>query len=1387
MKRLFAFVVAAICVAGIGTSVWAVPARPGLYRTEIQPDGTQVKVFIHGDEWFNYETDSLGNVFERDEDGRLKRDSRGFLINTHRKMTDRRKSSLSPIGKPREIPRVLVILVQYKDTLFHPGNTDKKVWNDFFSKDGYDFEGANGSVREYFMEQSGGKYQPLFDVVGPVTVNHDWSWTRYSSYDKQQSIENTQTLLREACGQLNDEVDFSKYDADKDGKVDLVCLVHAGYSYPSTGWGIWPHYNTCSFEDKFDGKQLCGYCSISEMELGLKRTGIGHFCHEFSHALGLPDLDDNNSTTNGSNRETVWYWSLMDHGNWLNGSVNPPNYSIFEKYVMGWDTPKQLKLEQKITLEPSKSGYCIARDGKMPAYNHPDTVYYIENRQKFDWDEYVPGHGLLIWRVIYNQHRWENNTFNCYSDSVGVTLLASKTYRSKWSGKIFDNSDYGCAYCSSSKGLTDKNTDAFPGDAEKTQTGVFGCMLSNIDEKGYGDVSFSTSIGAILNGGIENLEAGMIDKWTPYYDDFYVFYLEIFADEAVEYELQYKRYFGDGTEDEDFQTYEYGNVSQSEAKDHSFIKVKVEEEVKSFSRHCVHTDWRLKATSTINGQKMKVYSNVKSFVHEYRVRVYDKSYKCIFSQVIPYGEKDVKLVQVEDACDVYTIEKSNVEYPGSIEIETKDGWLYLKQMPAKNVSIRAEKEPKKYNVYFMDYDGSMLKSQKVPCGSDATPPDNPSYKGMEFLRWDGNYTNIQADTYVYAVYKGGTGHFVDMELEEHTCLDLPPFTEPDYRDKYFAGNEQRALTGDKLVFRFRQFAADGGTVYFRWTDSFDENEDPVWEHSPSTEIGKLTKEEALDSKELLYTFNICNNPLACTDEKTYTDRLAFKFVYNSGGINYDTKPMVFDIWYPLVFRFKISDGIGGFVQAEEDSRFINDFTDMTEHGDYYYAWVPARNQGRVYYSFANSTFKDINECIEMKRLRSKSWTYLETDVDEDGALYMKQEGFIDTISVERQQFKVTFQYYAKDKEGNKISKKTEDDVWCGDAITPPSTDDSYWPFAGWFLNGKIDDKNSWLNVTEEMHFQADYVYPPDPVYYTVTFVDKDGNTIGKAQSVLAHEDAVLPSEVPVFEGWHFIRWDGTYTNVTSDRTIRAVYGKDDLTWKVSYYNSETEPIGEEEVMDGHAATETDIYPYKTGHSFLYWNVPLNEIHKDTKAMAVFDDAELPTYKVTLEAEHGTINVLYPKYMDLDKVTERTLLKLEAVPDEGMEFYYWTNYFLSGVTINRNTTITAHFRSLTAVYYTVTFLDWEATVLHWERVEKGHDAKGPATNPTREGYTFIGWSKPITNITSNLTVIAQYKENPGTGVDNVSAKFGGSRKVFRDGVIYIERNGNTYDVTGRRVE
>lgn len=59
-----------------------------------------------------------------------------------------------------------------------------------------------------------------------------------------------------------------------------------------------------------------------------------------------------------------------------------------------------------------------------------------------------------------------------------------------------------------------------------------------------------------------------------------------------------------------------------------------------------------------------------------------------------------------------------------------------------------------YTVTFYGYDGvTVWKTEKVPAGDSATPPDVPSDDVHIFVGWEGVYTNVMADSAVYAMAK----------------------------------------------------------------------------------------------------------------------------------------------------------------------------------------------------------------------------------------------------------------------------------------------------------------------------------------------------------------------------------------------------------------------------------------------------------------------------------------------------------------------------------------------------------------------------------------------------------------------------------------------------------
>lgn len=109
-------------------------------------------------------------------------------------------------------------------------------------------------------------------------------------------------------------------------------------------------------------------------------------------------------------------------------------------------------------------------------------------------------------------------------------------------------------------------------------------------------------------------------------------------------------------------------------------------------------------------------------------------------------------------------------------------------------------------------------------------------------------------------------------------------------------------------------------------------------------------------------------------------------------------------------------------------------------------------------------------------------------------------------------------------------------------------------------------------------------------------------------------------------------------------------------------------------------------------------------------------------------------------------------------------------------------------------YTVTFKDWDGTVLKTQEVEQGSSATAPA-NPTRTGYTFTSWDKAFTNVTSNLTVTAQYtinsytvifKDWDGAILKTQTVNYGGNATPpsdpVRDGYAFTGWSGSYTNIT-----
>ncbi len=482
MKRNLLFLLAFLLIS---LNVMAVPARRGIFE-KTQPDGTTIKLLMHGDEYFHYLTTPDGTWVEKNAAGYYVPVENVAQEKQRRRAHPRMSRSRVAVASSDAIsinlaPRGLVILANFSDKKMESGNT-QAVFDEMLNADTYTFNGSHSSARQYFKDQSYGQYIPDFDIVGPVTAPNNMKY--YGENDREGYDLRPEYLIRDVCQLVDNQVDFSRYDANNDGYVDFVFVIYAGYgeadSYEENT--IWPHqwdFTSAGISLTLDGKKINSYACSSEICYATdKRAGIATFCHEFSHVLGLPDLyiTDENVTTE---HKTLGDWDLMDSGSYNNGGYTPPSYSAYERFVLGWLKPTILKEATSTTLrdiQTNQEAYIITSTG---AHNlvgnnpNPKEFYLLENRQQTGWDEYLPGHGMLITKVTYSYNKWWNNAVNNTASAQGVDLIEAD---GKAPNHAYDSDGY-----TLNNGYYGKAKDVFPAGADK-YVPYTGYPIENITE-----------------------------------------------------------------------------------------------------------------------------------------------------------------------------------------------------------------------------------------------------------------------------------------------------------------------------------------------------------------------------------------------------------------------------------------------------------------------------------------------------------------------------------------------------------------------------------------------------------------------------------------------------------------------------------------------------------------------------------------------------------------------------------------------------------------------------------------------------------------------------------------------------------------------------------------
>lgn len=290
------------------------------------------------------------------------------------------------------------------------------LWTRIFNEENLTEPPFYGSVRDYFLAQSYGNFDLSFDLY---LITPPQEHAAYKSGYIQGSPDDTGSglLLTEMLDAVKDDIpDWSVYDWDGDGYIEQVIILYAGKGQSDTGddSAIWPHQWRLSeqSEPPFNREWGHPYIVVSgEKEYSVDIYGafpelnkegnygtFGTICHEYTHCLGLPDFYYGVST------KVVGAWDLMDSGNYNMDGYCPPGYSAHERMLLGWLDVTELMEPISITDMPALAergeAYLIRNDGA------PNEYYIIENRQPIGWDVSLPGSGVLIFHIDYDENVW---------------------------------------------------------------------------------------------------------------------------------------------------------------------------------------------------------------------------------------------------------------------------------------------------------------------------------------------------------------------------------------------------------------------------------------------------------------------------------------------------------------------------------------------------------------------------------------------------------------------------------------------------------------------------------------------------------------------------------------------------------------------------------------------------------------------------------------------------------------------------------------------------------------------------------------------------------------------------------------------------------------------
>ncbi|XMB85912.1 InlB B-repeat-containing protein [Mycoplasmatota bacterium WC44] len=594
------------------------------------------------------------------------------------------------------------------------------------------------------------------------------------------------------------------------------------------------------------------------------------------------------------------------------------------------------------------------------------------------------------------------------------------------------------------------------------------------------------------------------------------------------------------------------------------------------------------------------------------------------------------------------------------------------------------------------YNGaSLLKSIDVVDGDDATPPPNPSKTGYTFIGWSNSYTNITGPINIYA----------EFESTEYTVT--------------FKDYDGTTLRTESVTYGEDAIGPSVSRTGYNFTG---------WSSSVSNITSSTTVFAEYEKVEYNVTFYGYRNTILKSQSVSYG--------------SYATPPNA-----PTVSGYEFDGWIGNYSNITSNKNIYADYdvvthtvkfksngllikTDEVEDGGRATAPSDPSMTGYTFtgwdksFSYITSN-KIINAIFEIntyqvvyhgldKILKTDVVDYNNESVPpvnhiEEGYDFLGWNGSYNNIKSNTDIYGIyslkTYQVVFKDYDGTTLDTTT---INHGESASTINPDRLGYDFIGW--------SDTITNITEDKTLIAKYKIKN----LTVNYYDFDNNLV-KSELVNYGESSVPP--VVDKESYDFVGWDQSYENITSSKDIRSIFKIKEYTIQIKDYDGTD--IASLKVTHGSDVEYKS--PTRDGFIFTGWSVSTLNI----------------TSNKTIFAEYERIKYSVNFYID-GELFESVLVDHNSTPIqptpplvEGKTFIGWD------VDLNNITSDT----SVSGIYdvnkYNVTFMNYDMTVLKNEEITHGGSATPPAAS--KPGSTFSNWSGSFNNVTSDITLVAEFDE------------------------------------------